>query len=147
MNWMKALLLVLLLLWQGALLSQAGEAMAGRGKVPAHKVIFQVSDNDPQKWYLTLSNTRNVQKELGKGNVQIEVLAYGPGLDMVVLETEVAEKLEEAMGNGVTIVACENTMIGRKLTRADMYPGIGYVKTGVVELMKRQREGWAYVRP
>jgi intracellular sulfur oxidation DsrE/DsrF family protein len=126
---------------------QAADAPVGRHKAPAHKVVFQVTDSDPQKWYLTLSNAKNVQLELGIENVQIEVVAYGPGLDMVLLETEIAEKIDEAISRGVKIIACENTMIGHKLIRADMYPSIGYVKAGVVELMKRQREGWAYIRP
>ncbi|MBU1689260.1 MAG: DsrE family protein [Gammaproteobacteria bacterium] len=142
MNWIKVFLLSTLLL-QVILPTHAGEPSAKS----VHKVIFQVSDNEPQKWYLTLSNVKNVQLALGMKNVQIEVLAYGPGLDMVLLETEIAEKIDEAVRRGVKIVACENTMIGRKLSREDMYPSVGYVKTGVVELMKRQREGWAYIRP
>lgn len=125
----------------------ATDSPVGRIKTAAHKVVFQVSDGEPQKWYLTLSNAKNVQQDLGIKNVQIEVVVYGPGLDMVLLETEMAEKIDEAIGSGVKIVACENTMIGRKLTHADIYPAIGYVKAGVVELMKRQREGWAYIRP
>jgi intracellular sulfur oxidation DsrE/DsrF family protein len=124
----------------------AADTPVGRPKT-IHKVVFQVSDGEPQKWYLTLSNVKNVQQDLGIKNVQIEVVVYGPGLDMVLLETEIAEKIDEAIGRGVKIVACENTMIGRKLTHADMYPAIDYVKAGVVELMKRQREGWAYIRP
>lgn len=142
MRWIKAFLLSMFLL-QAAL-----PAHASRHSVkPVHKVVFQVTDNEPQKWYLTLSNAKNVQQYLGIKNVQIEVVVYGPGLDMVLLETEMAEKIDEAVSRGVRIIACENTMIGRKLTRADMYPSIGYVKAGVVELMKRQREGWAYIRP
>lgn len=124
----------------------AADTPVGRPKT-IHKVVFQVSDGEPQKWYLTLSNVKNVQQDLGIKNVQVEVVVYGPGLDMVLLETEMAEKIDEAIGSGVKIVACENTMIGRKLTHADMYPAIDYVKAGVVELMKRQREGWAYIRP
>lgn len=120
---------------------------SGISKTPGHKVVFQVSDSEPQKWYLTLSNAKNVQQELGRENVQIEVVVYGPGLDMVVLETEMAEKIDEAVKSGVKIVACENTMIGHKLTRADMYPAVGYVKAGVVELMRLQRAGWSYIRP
>ena len=38
-------------------------------------------------------------------------------------------------------------MQNQKKTKADMYPGIAYVAAGVVHLMKRQREGWAYIRP
>jgi len=142
MRWIKAILLSMLLL-QVILPTHAG----GHSAKPVHKVVFQVTDNEPQKWYLTLSNSKNVQQELGRTNVQIEVVVYGPGLDMVLLETEIAEKIDEAVSRGVKIVACENTMIGRKLTHADMYPSIGYVKAGVVELMKLQREGWAYIRP
>ncbi|GAO35725.1 hypothetical protein SCT_1116 [Sulfuricella sp. T08] len=142
MWWLKGVLLSVLLL-QAALPANAG----GPSAKSVHKVVFQVSDNEPQKWYLTLSNAKNVQQELGMMNVQIEIVVYGPGLDMVLLETEMAEKIDEAVSRGVKIVACENTMIGRKLTHADMYPSIGYVKAGVVELMKRQREGWAYIRP
>lgn len=125
----------------------AGSKPAKQSKAEIYRVIFQVSDSNPQKWYLTLHNARNVQKALGKDQVQMEILAYGPGLDMVLLETEVAEDLHEAMENGIRIIACENTMAGRKLTRADMHPGIDYVRTGVLHLMKRQRAGWAYVRP
>ena len=142
MRWIKAILLSMLLL-QVILPTHAG----GHSAKPVHKVVFQVTDNEPQKWYLTLSNAKNVQQELGRENVQIEVVVYGSGLDMVLLETEIAEKIDEAVSRGVKIVACENTMTGRKLTHADMYPSIGYVKAGVVELMKRQREGWAYIRP
>ncbi len=48
---------------------------------------------------------------------------------------------------GVKIVACENTMKGQKLTKDDMLGGIAYVKAGVVELMQKQQEGYAYIRP
>ena len=45
------------------------------------------------------------------------------------------------------MVACEITMKGQKLARADMLNGIGYVPAGVVEPMSRQQRGWAYIRP
>ena len=52
------------------------------------------------------------------------------------------------MDFGVTsIVACENTMTAAKLTHADMLPDIGYVPAGVVEVMRKQQAGYAYIRP
>mgnify|MGYP001459827150 FL=1 len=51
------------------------------------RVIFQVSDNGPRKWNLALNNIRNVQEDLGAGNVEIELVAYGPGLPMLKLES------------------------------------------------------------
>jgi intracellular sulfur oxidation DsrE/DsrF family protein len=111
------------------------------------KVIFQVSDNDPAKWSLALNNARNVQQDLGKDNVQIEIVAYGPGLGMLKAESRVADRLAEALDNNVGLLACENTMTNTKVSRNDMYGGIAYVKAGVTHIMKRQREGWAYIRP
>ena len=111
------------------------------------KVIFQVSDNDPAKWNLALNNARNVQADLGKDKVEIEIVAYGPGLNMLKAESKVAARLAEALDNEVALLACENTMTNTKVTKADMYGGISYVLAGVTHIMKRQREGWAYIRP
>jgi intracellular sulfur oxidation DsrE/DsrF family protein len=111
------------------------------------KVIFQVSDNDPAKWNLALNNARNVQADLGKDKVQIEIVAYGPGLNMLKAESKVAGRLAEALDNEVALLACENTMHNTRVTKDDMYGGISYVLAGVTHIMKRQREGWAYIRP
>ena len=110
-------------------------------------MIFQVSDNDPRKWNLALNNIRNVQEDLGKGNVEIELVAYGPGLPMLKLESEVSNRIADALAQGVNVVACENTMFNTKLKREDMLPNIGYVKAGVVELIVKQQQGYSYIRP
>lgn len=111
------------------------------------RVVFQVSDNDPAKWNLALNNARNVQTDLGKDNVEIEIVAYGPGLGMFKAESPVAARLAAAIDASVGLVACENTMQNTKVKKDEMYGGISYVQAGVTHLMKRQREGWAYIRP
>lgn len=111
------------------------------------RVVFQVSDKDPGKWNLALNNARNVQQDLGADKVQIEIVAYGPGLDMLKAESPVAARLAGALDNGVGLIACENTMKNTHVDKADMYGGIAYVQAGVTHLMKRQQEGWAYIRP
>ena len=126
-------------------LGMPGAALAQQSA--QHKVVFQVSDNDPAKWNLALNNARNVQTDLGKENVQIEIVAYGPGLGMLKSDSKVAGRLAEALDASVGLLACENTMQNTKTTKADMYAGIGYVQAGVTHLMRRQREGWAYIRP
>lgn len=116
-------------------------------KSERYKVVLQVSDNDPAKWNLALNNARNIQQDLGKDSVDVEIVAYGPGLNMLKAESKVADRLAQALDNKVGLMACENTMRNTKVTRNDMYGGISYVDAGVVHIMKRQREGWAYVRP
>ena len=111
------------------------------------KVVMQVSDADPAKWNLALNNAKNVQADLGAANVDIEIVAYGPGIGMLKAESVVGNRVGEAMTAGVKVVACENTLQAQKLTHADMLPKIDYVPAGVVELMQKQQQGWAYIRP
>jgi intracellular sulfur oxidation DsrE/DsrF family protein len=111
------------------------------------RVVFQVSDNDPAKWNLALNNAKNVQQEYGSRPVQVEIVAYGPGIGMLKADASTANRVTEASQAGVQVVACQNTMKAQKLNAADMNASIGYVPAGVVELMTRQREGWAYIRP
>lgn len=116
-------------------------------KATRYKVVLQVSDADPAKWNLALNNARNVQEDLGKGNVEVEIVAYGPGLGMLKSDSKVADRLAQALDSNIGLMACENTMRNTKTTKADMYSGIRYVDAGVVHIMKRQRAGWAYIRP
>lgn len=114
---------------------------------PRNRLVLQVSDEDAKKWNAVLGNVRNVQAELGKGNVDIEVVAYGPGIGLLTADSLVANRVEDAMDEGVRFVACVNTMTTRKLSRDDMVKGIDYVQAGLVRLMQRQQQGWSYIRP
>jgi len=111
------------------------------------KVVIQVSDGDQAKWNLALNNARNIQTDLGAANVDIEIVAYGPGIGMLKLDSPVANRVDEANAAGVKVMACENTMKGQKLARSDMLASVGYVNAGVVEIMQRQQQGWSYLRP
>ena len=111
------------------------------------KVVFQVSDGDAKKWNLALNNVKNVQDEFGKDKVAIEIVVYGPGIGMLKAESEVGNRVGDAVAAGVQVVACENTMKAQKLTKDDMLSTISYVPAGVVELMKKQHQGYAYIRP
>ena len=111
------------------------------------KVVVQMSEADPARWNLALNNVRNLQADLGAANVDIELVAYGPGIGMLKADSVVGNRIGEALGNGVKVAACENTMRGQKLTAADMLGKIGYVPAGVVEIMQKQQQGWAYLRP
>jgi uncharacterized protein len=112
-----------------------------------NKAVFQVSDADPQKWNLTLNNVKNVADDLGQDAVELEIVVYGPGIGMLKSGSAVGKRIADALKIGVKVVACENTMKAQKLVHADMLPDIGYVPAGVVELMNKQHEGYAYIRP
>jgi intracellular sulfur oxidation DsrE/DsrF family protein len=111
------------------------------------RVVVQVSDADPARWGLVLNNVKNLQEELGAGKVVIEIVAYGPGIGMLKFDAPTNSRVTDAIKSGVTVQACENTMRNQKLVHADMLPSVSYVPAGAVEIVKRQQEGWAYLRP
>ena len=127
--------------------AQSMSATGSKDPHKRHKLVIQVSDNDPAKWNLALNNAKNVQDDVGAANVDIEIVAYGPGIGMLKLESPSAARVADAMKANIKVIACENTMRTQKLTRDDMQSAISYVPAGVTEIMVRQGEGWAYVRP
>lgn len=109
------------------------------------KAVFQVSDADPQKWNLTLNNAKNALAELGP-DTRLEIVVFGPGIGMLKAGSEVAPRVTEAVKSGVKVAACQNTMRGMHLEPKDMNPEIGYVPSGVGELIRKQAEGYSYIR-
>lgn len=121
---------------------------AAQTAAPAkQKLVLQVSDGDSAKWNLALNNAKNVQQELGAGKVEIEIVAYGPGIGMLKADATTSNRISEAMQAGVRVVACETTMAALKLSKADLHEDIGFAPSGVVEIMRLQGQGWSYVRP
>lgn len=129
------------------LLASSLQTVAAEAPATKEKVVFQINEADPAKWNLALNNVKNVQDALGVDKVDVEIVVYGPGIGMLKVDSPVGNRVEESKKSGVTIVACGTTMKGMKLTDADMLPGTKYVPAGVVELMKKQKEGYAYIRP
>jgi intracellular sulfur oxidation DsrE/DsrF family protein len=122
----------------------------GAGKTaPAaqNRLVIQINEDNSKKWHEVLVNIKNIQAELGPKNVAIALVAIGPGLGMLTAESLAANGVQDAIAAGVEFVACGNSMKGQKLTKDDLVEGISVSVAGYVELMQRQQQGWAYLRP
>ena len=110
-------------------------------------VVVQVSDDNPKTWGQALNVVKNIQNAYGKDKVDIEVVVFGLGAGMLKLDSPLANRIDETLATGAQVIMCENTMKGQKLTRDDMYPKIGYVPAGAIEIIEKQKQGWAVIRP
>jgi intracellular sulfur oxidation DsrE/DsrF family protein len=136
-----------------ALLSAAGVAAATmpavRAQAPAgagpERVVIQVSTPEKMLWNQALNYIENLRELYGPDKVEIELVALGLGLGVLKLESTQGPRVADALKLGVRVSACEVTMRRQKLTREDMLPNIGYVPAGLGQVIKRQREGWAYI--
>jgi intracellular sulfur oxidation DsrE/DsrF family protein len=142
---MKQVLAVITLLAGLAGMITAPQALAEAGK--RYQVVIQVSEDNPTQWNLALNNAENVQQALGASNVDVEIVAYGPGLKMLFAGSKVAGRVNGAMDHSVDIVACGTTMKKMKKTKDDLIGGSRVVAGGVIEIADKQRAGWTYIRP
>jgi intracellular sulfur oxidation DsrE/DsrF family protein len=135
----------------------------GRGGAPqamiatpkTHRLVLQVNSNDPATMNLALNNASNVEqnyRELGE-KVEIEIVAFGPGLHMLRDDTSpVKERLKAIAGksSAISFKACDNTRENMGKAEAKTIPLVAeatVVRSGVVRLMELQEQGWSYVRP
>jgi hypothetical protein len=126
-------------------------ALAEPGSVapPAGKqgVVVQVSDDLPKTWNQALNVVRNIQKAYGKDKVEIELVAFGHGIGILKADSVIANRVDDTVASGAHVYACENTMRGYKISKDEMNPKIAYVPAGVIEIIEKQKAGWAVVRP
>ncbi len=110
-------------------------------------VVLQISDNDPAKWDIALFNAKSIRKGFPQGNMDIEIVAYGPGLEMFKKDSPFNQRLDDAAHAGVKLLACGNTMEFTHTTRDQLNSSVEVVKAGVVEIMQKQEQGYSYIRP
>jgi uncharacterized protein len=151
-----ALCAVLLLLTPAVMAQGRGSAAPAPASAPkTHRLVLQVNTADPATMNLALNNASNVEqnyRDLGE-KVEIEIVAFGPGLHMLRADTSpVKERLKAIAGKSAAISfkACDNTRENMGKAEATTIPLVAeatVVKSGVVRLIELQEQGWTYVRP
>ena len=147
MRYLKFLPLLLSLL---GLASFNTYAAHGEGNAAKHKVVIQVSSDDARTQTIAMNNAVNLQKALGMDNVAIEIVAYGPGLSMLIGGAKQSQRVSSLAQQDIVFSACGNTM--KKVERKDGKPvilseGVTVVPAGVLRIMELQEQGYSYVRP
>jgi len=124
----------------------SGPATMAADAVKKHRVVFHLNDDNEAKWNMALNNVSIMQKNLGKENVDIELVANGGGLKMLKFDTTVGNRLGDAIKSGITFNACGETMKATKVTEKDLFPGVKVVPGGNIEVMEKQEAGWTYLK-
>ncbi len=139
-----------------ALLAASG---ANAQDMKTHRLAIQVDQNDPAVMNLALNNAQNVLEYYrDKGEqVDVEIVAYGPGLNMLRADTSpVKEHIARMVNSGaafpgkIVFSACNNTLQGMEKREGHSIAIISQariVPSGVVRLMQLEEAGWSYIKP
>ena len=113
-----------------------------------YRVVFHLDEPSKGRAKQVLKNIENLIDDLGENNVEIELVANGGGVKALVKGPEShAEQVEKLTGKGVRFVACAHSLSMLEIDKDSLFEGVTVVSAGVGELVKRQADGWAYIRP
>lgn len=111
-----------------------------------YRVVWHLSDGGGDVHEHFLRSLTNLLTDLRAEGVQVEVVTQGPGLDLLLKDGVCTAAVGDLQGRGVVFVACENTLRGRQLALDDLLAGVPSVTSAVGHLVRRQAEGWSYLR-
>ncbi|MET4601196.1 intracellular sulfur oxidation DsrE/DsrF family protein [Bradyrhizobium sp. JR4.1] len=115
-----------------------------------HKIVLQLSDGDVRKQALVLSVANNLLKAYDPDKVAIEVVAFGPGIDLLLSGSERRKQVESLIAQGVRFDICLNTVdtIERETgKRPEFISGATPVQVGVGQILFLSESGYTLVRP
>lgn len=114
----------------------------------AYRVIFHLDENSEQKMNEVFNNIRNLINDLGEENVEVELLTNGSGVTAMRRENEAsAIRIRNLTRQGVKFAVCANSLKHLNIPATELVTEAQVVPAGVSELVKKQMEGWAYIRP
>lgn len=121
-------------------------ADAEASAAPPGGVVVHLDEESEEKHQAVLRNVGNLVADLGELTA-VELVAHGPGIGLCLAESPQAESLRELIGRGVVVAACENTLESKGIGPDQLAAGVLTVPSGIGELVRKQQQGWAYVRP
>lgn len=131
-------------------ISAASPALSADQSLAEYKYVLHISDMDPSKQELILNNARNLLDAYPPGDVEVEIVAYGPGLRLMFAENVNAQRIDSLSQSGVKFTACGNTLKGMAKLMGEepkLNPSASVVPGGIVRIGELVKQGYIYVKP
>lgn len=115
-----------------------------------HKIVMQISDPNPFKQTLVLNVAGNLVKYYGSTNMDLEIVAFGPGVRLMLEGNVNTPRIKSLMATGVRFSACENTLtnftkiLGKK---PKLIEGIDVVPAGAARIIQLNEAGYKTLKP
>lgn len=149
LQFIRAMMLALLM-WTAMPLAVAQQVPLQDKPFAEHKIVLQLSDSDAKKQALVLSVANNLLKAYDPDKIAVEVVAFGPGIDLLLSGSERRKQVESLIAQGVRFDICLNTVdtIERETgKRPEFIPAATPVQVGVGQILFLAENGYTLVRP
>jgi intracellular sulfur oxidation DsrE/DsrF family protein len=115
-----------------------------------HKIVLQLSENDPKTQGLVISVANNLMKFYDPDKVAIEVVAFGPGIDLLKPDNANRKAVESLVAQGVRVDICLNTVdtLEREVGKRPEFLSVATpVQVGVAQILFLTENGYTLVTP
>ena len=111
--------------------------------------------DEPNKWHLTLANTKNFIADAGLEHVTVEIVANATAVrifDSVDKSIDqdvpgLLKQMKELSENNITIIACRNALKANSISEELLPDFVTVVPAGITRIISKQAEGYSYVKP
>jgi len=111
--------------------------------------------DEPGKWRLTLTNTKNFIEDVGLEHVVVEIVANATAVqlfDSVGQNSDqdrigLLKQMKELSDNHVTFIACRNALRANSINEGLLPDFVTVVPAGITRIISKQAEGYSYVKP
>jgi hypothetical protein len=115
-----------------------------------HKIVLQLSDNDPRKQGLVISVANNLMKFYDPDKVAVEIVAFGPGIELLRPENPNRKLVESLVAQGARVDICLNTVDTLERDtgkRPEFIAAATPVQVGVAQILFLTENGYTLVKP
>ena len=118
------------------------------------KVLVHLTSSDIDSGINTLNNLQLLLEEYESNQqaVRVEVIANGRGIQLLDVGNKlISQRIKQLINDyhNLTIAACKYSIEQLQISngvKVDLIPEVRVIDSGVVEVIKRQNEGWTYIR-
>lgn len=113
-----------------------------------HHVVVEVNFEGHDQWEAVLHNVYNLEKALSPdGGVQVEIVTLGKGVGILQTnDSDIKARLQALADKGDQIGICNNTCNAKHIEKKDLASYVTIVDSGVAEVVRRQEQGWSYLK-
>ena len=113
---------------------------------PDYKVVFDLTSKDTMEHKSVIRWINEISKSTP--DAKIAVVFYGQSLDMVVKNKSVLadDVIKFAATKNISFKVCNMAMKNQDINKAELLPGVEIVPDAIYEIIKKQKEGWGYIK-
>lgn len=113
-----------------------------------YDLVLHIDLDDEKVFKILISNVTNYLNGLEKETFNLQVVANGPAVTLFVKTREdLRTQVAPLAARGAVFKLCANALGSHGIGRNEVWPECEIVPAGLIELVRLQNAGYAYVKP